>query len=227
MPSRIPRRRPTTAPVLALAGIVALAPIVAHAEGLDVTLTDSGVTVGQATSGGQVVLLSVERRPVDFASRLETLVRSTADEDGDGQVTFALEAAAAEASIWLAVDAATGEFGLASPIEGAPFAFPEPLGLATAGSGGNAVGADGHTSLHVLLARPGAGIWKLLAVDGGASEDTGVADGRVLLLAPQWESVAGAPESPGDLTATDRLFAVDAAALSIDAQLYGGLDALP
>ena len=223
-------RRWLTLQITALAPIAlfALAPPGALAQGLAVELDETSLAVSGAGAGGQVVLLSVERRPVEFASRLETLVRSAADEDNDGQVEFPLDAPPAEASIWLAIDAATGQFGTASPIDGAPFPFPEPLGLtADPDSGGGVVGADGHSSIHLILVRPAVGAWQLMAVDGGLAEETGVADGRVALYAPQWEPFAGAPETPGELQANDLLFAVDSAALALDTRSFGGLNALP
>ena len=163
-------RRWLTLQITALAPIAlfALAPPGALAQGLAVELDETSLAVSGAGAGGQVVLLSVERRPVEFASRLETLVRSAADEDNDGQVEFPLDAPPAEASIWLAIDAATGQFGTASPIDGAPFPFPEPLGLtADPDSGGGVVGRrrsflhppDPGTPWRWSLAARGRGWW--------------------------------------------------------------------
>ena len=194
----------------ATAGWLALAASTLGAQGLGLELGEASVAISGLQSGSSALLLSVERHPVEFASRLETLVRSAADEDNDGQVEFPLDSPPAEASIWLAIDAATGQFGTASLIEGAPFPFPEPLGLtADPDSGGGVVGADGHSSMHLILVRPAAGAWQLVAVDGGLAEETGVADGRVALYAPQWEPLAGAAETPGELQPDDLLFAVD------------------
>jgi hypothetical protein len=200
----------------------------AFADGLAVSLSDSDVTVGGAAWGATVVLMSAENRPVEFATRLDTSIRTAADDDRDGQVAFTLEQPAAPGSIWIAIDGSTGAFGFESPLETAPFAFPEPLGLAPPPDGGApVVAADGHSTLHVVVVRPGTGAWKTIVVDGGLSENTGIADGRASLLQPEWEALAGAAESPGALGAEDIVFAMDPANLSVDVQLFGGLDELP
>lgn len=221
-------RRPVALCGAALAALILAAPA-AHGQGqgLDVQLFPDRIEVRNAAEGGSVALLSAERIPVGFSSRVTVVTRSAEDADGDGVVSIPLEEPPAESSVWLAVDAQTGRYGAVSPIEGAPFPFRTPLGLAADPGSTQVPAVDGHARLHVLLSRNGGGVWHAEGADGGLAEETGVADGRLLLIAPAWELLAGAGNPPTSYRSSDLLIALDPDTLELDARTYGGLDALP
>jgi len=200
----------------------------ARAQPLPIEVSASSVRVSNVSEGGAVALFAGQRSRIGFSSRLEVWTSVATDEDADGVVDFSLEEAPSTTSIWVAVDATSGRFGAASPAEGAPFLLEPGLGRSEEAGGGRLVPAiDGLGAAHLFLIRRGVGVWIAQAVDGGLAENTGLADGRTLWIEPGWESLTGSDSSPGDYRPSDLLIAIDAAALSYDAGIFGGLNELP
>jgi hypothetical protein len=213
---------------LAVCALALAAATSAGAQPLPLELSASSVRVSNVAEGGAVALFAGQRWRSGFASRLEVWTSVATDEDADGVVEFPLEEAPSNASIWVAIDASSGRFGSASPAEGAPFVLEPGLGRGAEGGGGPLVpGLDGPGAAHLFLVRRGEGIWIAQAVDGGLAENTGLADGRTLWIQPEWEALTGSDPSPGDYRPSDLLIAIDAAALSFDAGIFGGLNELP
>lgn len=198
----------------------------AQTGSFSISLGPDWVAVSNATPGGTVALLSAVRTPVAFTSRVETALRTGQARPGNGSFRFELEGPLPESSVWAAVDVQTGALALASPVEGAPLAFVEPLGLSSQ-TGTAVIAARGHPTLEFLLVRAGSGAWRAVAADGGISEGTGEADGLTSLLEPEWVALADSPASPGELLPTDLLVALDPATFELDAQVVGGLHELP
>lgn len=197
------------------------------AEDLSVQLFDDRVEVAGATPQGEVALISVQCFEIGFSSRLATDEAVAVDADSDGVVTYPLDQPPAESSLWVAVDVASARFGSGSPIEAAPFAFESSLGRTLQPGGADwVVAVDGRSHLELLLLRPGAA-WSVTWVDGGLSEGTELADGRLTLLEPAWEPLGQATEPPGALQPSDLLVALEPSTFSLDAALVGGLDELP
>lgn len=223
--SQLPDRSALALAVWALALVAATS---AGAQTLPLELSASSVRVSNVSEGGAVALFVGQRWRSGFASRLEVWTSVATDEDADGVVEFPIEEAPSTASVWVAIDASSGRFGSTSPAEGAPFLLEPGLGRSAEAGGGRLIPAlDGVGAAHLLLIRRGVGIWVAQAVDGGLAENTGLADGRTLWIEPGWESLTGNDSSPGDYRPSDLLIAIDAAALSYDAGIFGGLNELP
>lgn len=136
--------------------------------------------------------------------------------DGGGESRFDTGDEMPWASVWVAVDGATGDFTVAAPDE-----FPirhEPMpasGLRTAGSSIDGLEL-GMFWGSVMVVRPGDSAWVGTASDGAQTDEDGLADGIVELSIDALEAAhrdagqaASAPNPPSLLASGDLVLAFD------------------
>jgi hypothetical protein len=181
----------------------------ASAQGPRIRFEGTAVLAEGLLPGARVVWFSVAReihRSRVHLVRREAIVE---DEDQQGQVRFQLDGPVPVASVWVAVELATGAFSAATPegMERREILLPE--GALSAEVEGAAALADRREFLEALLVRPGAGpgvgAWGGTVGDGGASDAGEPTDERLLLalaaLRPLEEgpSLDPAAFAPGDI----------------------------
>lgn len=168
----------------------------------EISFQPRSVVVDGITAQGQVVWYSVAREVAE--DDVATLVRRSgvrADEDGDGKVSWDLEADVPLRSIWVAVDLATGRLAVATP-EGYPL---RRVGWRGRGLGRDDARADRvedlRTYADVLLVRPGEGAWRLTAGDGSELDEDGAADGKLAVALDRMRPLEGVEGSEGTVKA--------------------------
>ena len=172
-----------------------------------ISMEPQAVVASGITPGGQVVWFSVAR---EIAERTATLVRREQiadDDDKDGSVRLELGRPVPFQSIWVAVDLTTGAAAVAVP-EGYPLRQVDLPGRNLHAGGGKPDWVeDDRGYVDILLVRPGEGAWVATVGDGGAEDDDGAYDGRLVASLARLHGVgaspAGGPQrfSPRDLVA--------------------------
>lgn len=175
------------------------------------------------TAGGRVALLSVsvgDDAVLPRTGRIDALLVA----DAEGQVVLDLERDVAPRSVWVAVDATSGEFLLAAPDghEVREIRLPS-----------SAVGAtrrtlsDSRRFLEVLVVRPlaavpagqnpsaVAGSWRGSFGDGGSADRGHAGDGRIEAALEELEPLGDSPPPPEELSQGDILIGVDRTTLEV------------
>jgi hypothetical protein len=160
-----------------------------------ITFEARAVVASGITPGGQVVWFSVARQ---IAERTATLVRreQIADaDDKDGSVRLELGRPVPFQSIWVAVDLTTGAAAVAVP-EGYPLRRVDLPGRNLHAGGGKPDWVeDDRGYVDLLLVRPGEGAWVATVGDGGAEDDDGAYDGRLVASLAHLHGVGVRPAS--------------------------------
>jgi hypothetical protein len=188
--------------IAAVLGCAALEGGGAWAAAPTVQFGEDEVSVGGVSPGGRVVVWWLSHGVNGYTRWTSRLADVVVDEDGDGVVTVALDRGVPEQSLWAVVDMASGEYALASPLEGPLREVDPPRGLV------GALVGRGHLDeqrqrLEVLVVRPGedteSGAWSGGLDDGGPGDGDGARDGNARLrlegLVPIEEGRAGPPPS--------------------------------
>lgn len=178
----------------------------------------SAVVVRGVTPGGSVVWFSVAREHPHWLTRVVRRDAVLPDSDGDGVVRFELKEPVPRRSIWTAVDLTTGAYATATPqdvarLEVHPAADSlrrSPLGVVEALQ-------DARGFLEILLVRPGQGAWAQSVGDGGASDSSGLPDGRVQASFASMRPIESSKAAPGQLAPGDVVIGVDPESL----EFYG------
>jgi hypothetical protein len=185
--------------------VLALCPGAAAAVEPTISIEPQAIVASGLTPGGQVVWFGVARQ---IAERTATLVRReriATDDDKDGSVRLELGQPVPFQSIWVTVDLATGAAAVAVP-EGYPLRQVDLPGRDLHAGGGKPDWVeDDRGYVEILLVRPGEGAWVATVGDGGAEDDDGAYDGRLVASLAHLHGVgaspAGGPQrfSPRDL----------------------------
>jgi hypothetical protein len=184
--------------IAALAGLAGAG--AAGASPPEVRLEASELSVSGVTPGGRVVVWWLARGVNGYTRWQSRQAEVVVDADGDGRVTVAPVRGVPEDSLWAVVDAASGEYALASPLQG-PLREVEPPRTLAGGLVGRGELDEERGRVELLVVRPGvdgeSGAWTGGVDDGGASDGDGVRDGRARArlgrLTPVAEGGAAAP----------------------------------
>ena len=191
------------------------APVIAPVLGFEA----SAVTVSGATPEGGVVVFGLgrdRRRAVPRVLRLEHELAA----DADGALRFELDEPVMAHSVWAAVDLASGEYALASPV-GHEL---ERIDFPAQGLGANARFLDSEGRfLDVLLVRPAngpdgaeaAGFWGVAMGDGAGLDADGEANSRLTLDVTRLLALEDSPPAPERLRPKDVLIGVDPQTLRV------------
>jgi hypothetical protein len=207
--------------LLALLAVVCAA---ATSAAPTIVFDDESVSVSEITASGRVAFFSMAFERAGFRDRLTRRDDLLTDEDGDGTVRVDLERPVPPASLWVAVDLATGELALALP-EGSPFrevAFPA-----------RGLGAelrwleDRRNLLDLFLVRAGngadAGAWGISLADGGSGDDDRSQNRSIRAATLDFRPVGDSPQPPERLAPGDLLVGFDPDTLELYAvRLPGG-----
>jgi hypothetical protein len=160
-----------------------------------ISVSEDAVLVNGTTVGGNVVLYGAALNNIDGMTVERSAVEILTDPDHDGVTRFL--AKIPFRSVWIAIDFLTGQFATGSRPGFAPGALTLPAAVLKADVDG-IVGIFDHDQLAVdlLIVRPGKGVWRLRAFEGGGSDDDGLRNGRVTVRAEKALPVAGTTDPP-------------------------------
>jgi hypothetical protein len=134
----------------------------------------------------------------------------------DGTAQLTLDHPVAAASVWVAVDLATGAYGVNVPVT----AFLN-LTLTSSSSLLQGLGSapdlfrDTRPYVLGLAIRPGQGAWLFGGGDGGPRDQDHSANGRLSFALDQFNPLPGSPAAPARAGSTDVWFVIDPQAMEI------------
>ncbi len=191
-----------------------------------ITAVPKGLLAQGITPGGRAIWWSVaHERPDSFVTIVYRLDEQT-DTDLDGKVGFAFDGPLPEASLWVAIDVATGSYATYAAEE---FGVSEtPLPPEAAVESGERTPSDGFREVarplvNVLLVRAGQGAWTLRAGDGGATDQDGV-EGEISFGIDSMTPVGRSPLAPSCYSEGDRLLSIDIDQLELSSLVVGPLE---
>ncbi len=188
-----------------------------------ITAVPKGLLAQGITPGGRAIWWSVaHERPDSFVTIVYRLEEQT-DTDLDGKVGFAFDGPLPEASLWIAIDVATGSYATYAPEDfGVAETFLPPE-AAIEGSGrtpSDAFREVARPLVNVLLVRAGQGAWTLRAGDGGATDQDGI-DGEISFTIDSMAPVGTSPTAPSRYAPGDRLLSIDVDQLELSTLVVG------
>jgi hypothetical protein len=202
------RRRWSPAAVLALAWSFAALPGGAD-PGLGLTLENGAVVVSQLEPGAEVVYFDVCRFSDAYIPRSAHHANIRNDDNRDGVVAVELARELPRKFLAVAVELATGRFGVFRPA-GAPgreIAFPGDSLQQGPGGRLDRLASSGQY-LELLLVRPGIGAWQLTTGDGTPTDESPSSDGVVVNALEMMRPVGDGPLPPEELEEGDVLVRV-------------------
>jgi hypothetical protein len=157
---------------------------------------------------GDVAYLGASHEEVQESwARLHRHSGILTDDDADGEVELTPKSGVSIASIWVAVDLASGDVVTVSP-DTSKRRFPDALALEVV-AGNRGIAAD-RGDVELLLHRPGLGVWFGKGLDGGHGDDSLHADGKLRVDVGAFRPLrAGGPAAPTTHEPGDRLLAID------------------
>lgn len=195
--------------------VLALAPVASVAAAPPrITLAEDHLSISSA--GATSIVFGVAREiDSDDLVTVRTWTEVLSDDDRDGNVRLDLGRPLAAASLWIAVDAGSGAFDIATPasLELRRRAW-RGKGLRKRPDGRDAIG-DSRGQAELLVVRPGVGAWRLRLGDGGPSDEDGSADGRLEAALDRLVPLAGGPPPPKEFQAEDFVLLVDPNSLEV------------
>jgi hypothetical protein len=191
--------------VLSLAFVLSAVPLFGQPL---LSFHEAEVVASQVTPGAKMALFAISHDPTPYQRRISTHASVLADDDRDGVARYRTDVATA--SVWIAVDVASGRIAVASPA-------PEPVRRTTEplAPGQLRKIARAHEYLAWLLVRPGSGAWTLTIEDSGLEDDDFADDGRVTLALARMQAIGDSPSAPHELRAGDVVVAVDPETLAV------------
>lgn len=195
--------------------VLALAPVASVAAAPPrIALADDHLSISSA--GATSIVFGVAREiDSDDVVTVRTWTEVLSDDDRDGNVRLELGRPLAAASVWIAVDAGSGAFDIATPagLELRRRAW-RGQGLRKRPDGRDAIG-DSRGQAELLVVRPGGGAWRLRLGDGGPSDEDGSADGRLEAPLDRLVPLADGPPPPKEFQAEDFVLLVDPNSLEV------------
>lgn len=156
------------------------------------------VVASGLTAGGSAAWFGVAREPdEDGGITVVRRVAVTLDEDGDGEVRYALGGEPALKSLWSAVDLATGQVAVGTPEAFERRDIPAAEVELVAGSQAERL-AVSRFYVEVLVARAGVGAWGLVAGDGGPSDRDAGVEGQIEVDLSSFTGVGEGAQVPPD-----------------------------
>lgn len=176
---------------------------------LRIAFDSPAVTVTGAAPGAEVLLYGVTRERHPYFWR-QVSERQVLTADAAGYASYEVTYEPDSRSLWIAAEAATGRFAIASApgFEAEEIAFPGH-GLARSETGLLRVLDSRFGRAELLYLRPGAGAWWNVAFDGAGSDSDGREDSAASLSLDAARSFWGSEEPPGEFEAGDLLVAVN------------------
>ena len=177
--------------VLSLASGFLAAPIGASPV---LSFTSQAVRTTGVTPGGELLVIGHWKVWRDWKKSLGSRAEIRPDQEHDGIVETYLDEEIAPASIWAAVDLATGAWSVEGP-EGSPLRplTAHPLILPELSSVSLRLRLMAQT-LEVYLVRPGTGAWRIPVSDGGPTDSGEGNDGELLIDFGDGFPIDGTPE---------------------------------
>jgi len=188
-----------------------------------ITFEQKAVVVEDVTPGGRVAIYGVAH---DFRAVLPELLRwarELADEDRDGSVTFELPRQVPTDSQWFVVDVSTGALTAASPRGDDPRERPfDGPGIVDSHAAARGALRVRREMADVLVVRPGAGSWLLLAGDGAGGDADETPDGFISGELANFQSVSRPQLTPAAFAHADVAIVVDP--FSLEYSILSGTD---
>lgn len=176
-------------------------PLTIRVEGM--TLSISG-----ASSGGDVFLFASSIMAVQFSTVYEHPTGFIAAKS-DGSASLALHRPLSTWSIWFAVDMETGRTAMFAP-PGSPAHEVIPPGLLDKGPDNKIAKLRLPFELvDVALVRPGDGVWKVVAADGGHGDGDGKVNGSSSVTLEAFDETKAGKKAPKSLKKDDVLLVLD------------------
>jgi hypothetical protein len=172
---------------------------------LAIALGDHSLTIAPLTPGARAVLLGVDRESETFFFNDTHYVDAQAE--SGGTATFSIDRGITPLSVWIAVDAATGQAAVSTPA-GSPYRA-RPSAAKSANARASSIAIDGP-AVDLVLVRPGTGAWRISAGDGAALDADRLQDQTLTLAAADLEPLDGSAAAPSELAARDLLIGIDA-----------------
>jgi hypothetical protein len=188
-----------------------------------ITFSANGITVGEVTSLGRVLLFGLTRETADYSTRVRRYDEIVTDSDGDRVVAFELETALPFRSVWVAMDLDSGGYAVAAPAGLQLRVVPW--------RGRGVVRNPGHVDslettgglLELLVVRPGKQLaaWALTVGDGGGADVDGAEDGLIAAELSDFRPLLDSGTPPEHLLPTDIVAMVDPRTLEVSVVTAG------
>lgn len=201
--------------VLTLVGS-ALAVPHATAASLAMTVTDAAVDIGNVPPRGAVVLLMCARTSYQGRTLVERRGVLLRDDDGDGRVRYSPPTEVPIASVWVAVDFATGELSVAAHPDFPLSWTPLPPGALPKDSRDEIAFIEQELPRQlVFVVRPDVGVWEILGRDGRSKDRDGSPNGKVKLAFEEARTIEGREKAPKHLKKDDVVVAINPGHLGV------------
>ena len=183
----------------------------AHAAGgaaPQVVVQSQTIVISGATPGGNLVLFSVAREPLQYAFRTATAFHSIIA-DGSGSARLDLPRPVVPRSVYAVVDAESGQYTVATP-ENPEVRFETFPAKALTKKDGEYAMLDIETRwLEAIVVRPKKGAWRISSLDGAPLDLDGIADGHTTIDASAMIHFTGDDATPGRFRNRDVVIVVD------------------
>jgi len=145
---------------------------------LELAVESENIRITDASPGGQVVVFGVVREPHQYYAHVLTR-DAIVSADAGGLAVWASPSPIPQASVWCAVDLATGRYAIAAPPRFLHEVTELPLSaLRRNGSGATDAFELDVASARFLVVRPRTGAWTGQVSDGGPGDTDGKNDGK-------------------------------------------------
>ena len=185
-----------------------LLPVAAVIASPAVTVESNKVTVSNCRAGARIVLYGVQLAGDGYSSGSKVVTSILDDTDQDGQVVYNSTPQLGGRSVWIAIDATTGDYATGAPARYGVAPSERHGGFAKAESSNtpNAIVPSADIS-YVLYWQPGNGTW------------SGLTAGEDPFTVSQLTAIdSTASGSPVQLVTGAKLFIIDALRLNADIQ---------
>ncbi|HEV7669330.1 MAG TPA: hypothetical protein VGS22_12465 [Thermoanaerobaculia bacterium] len=170
------------------------------------TFFSRSASLSGLTPGAKITWFSISREFYDYGLSIRLRNGTATDLDNDGQEKIEIDGDLSPASIWAAVDIATGAFALATP-SGRPIDLVAIHGNPR--SSLHKIDFEDRDYLYAFLVRPNVGAWWARIGDGGPDDEDGESNRRIELPLAVMAPFEGSPAPPDRIDRDDFVFAID------------------